>query len=153
MIKLKPIKTAPQSTRIFVAGWMPQTPVCAGYWWWHEDMVIGGLALSHPKATHWFNIVKPVFPSGPLCENDKKREVAHGSRLTFVKETDGKKRKSAFYKCSCGNEIEADCSRVKTGKTKSCGCLRREKSAERAKKRVPHNMKTLYDSNYNWRED
>jgi len=29
-----------------------------------------------------------------------------------------------FWRCSCGNMTEADPSKVKSGKTKSCGCYR-----------------------------
>ena len=33
--------------------------------------------------------------------------------------------------CDCGNECDVDASSLRTGKTKSCGCLRAKKAAER----------------------
>ena len=58
------------------------------------------------------------------------------NRLTVINvytktRPNGKKAKFAWCKCDCGNEKELNLSRVRTGVTKSCGCLSREKTTER----------------------
>ncbi|WP_298704561.1 hypothetical protein [uncultured Variovorax sp.] len=48
-------------------------------------------------------------------------------RLTFVRALDsrsGDGHRMGLYQCSCGNEATVMISRVKSGVTKSCGCLR-----------------------------
>ena len=65
--ELKPIATAPELDRIMVAGWQPQDGGTQGYWWWHEDAVHDGYAIDHPRATHWFPIIRPAFPNGPIA--------------------------------------------------------------------------------------
>lgn len=53
-------------------------------------------------------------------------------RLTVIKKSsykmrkDGKRRSMWLCKCDCGNEIEEDSYSLKSGNTKSCGCLRKE---------------------------
>ena len=37
--------------------------------------------------------------------------------------------------CECGKQATVEEYKIKTGKTKSCGCLRSEKSSERMKER------------------
>lgn len=37
-----------------------------------------------------------------------------------------------LFRCSCGNEIKALATRVRSGKTKSCSCLQKEKAAKSA---------------------
>ena len=43
------------------------------------------------------------------------------------KETSKQKKKFGLYKCVCGKEFEAQTACVKDNKTKSCGCLKRER--------------------------
>jgi hypothetical protein len=64
---LKPIASAPDLERVFVAGWQPRSGTVAGYWWWHEDVTSDGVALDHEHATHWFPIILPRFPAGPIA--------------------------------------------------------------------------------------
>lgn len=66
--KLQPIETAPDLERVMVAGWNPPSGSVAGYWWYEEDCVDDGKAIDKPYATHWFPIVKPVFPAAPKAE-------------------------------------------------------------------------------------
>lgn len=66
--KLQPIETAPCLERIMVAGWQERHGNVGAYWWFHEDCVEGGKAIGTPHATHWFPIVKPVFPAAPKSE-------------------------------------------------------------------------------------
>lgn len=47
------------------------------------------------------------------------------------------KRQTLFIcKCDCGETTTSNSSKLKSGKKRSCGCLQREKSGERAKKRT-----------------
>lgn len=70
--------------------------------------------------------------------------VPDGSRLIFIKQTiystgnhqrrkNGEKRicPKAIYKCICGKEVEKNIELVKSGHTKSCGCLNSELAAKR----------------------
>lgn len=43
--------------------------------------------------------------------------------LEFIRSTG---KRSALYKCSCGNTTEADIHNVKSGNTRSCGCLQKQ---------------------------
>jgi len=55
------------------------------------------------------------------------------NRLTRLRDA-GKDRwskKRGFYRCTCGTEKEIDDHSVRTGKTKSCGCLNRESLRDR----------------------
>jgi hypothetical protein len=46
--------TAEQNeNRILVAGWQKPTSKVAGYWWWHEDVVVDGQPFDHPEAQFW----------------------------------------------------------------------------------------------------
>lgn len=56
-------------------------------------------------------------------------------RLTRLRDA-GKDRwskKRGLYRCTCGTEKEIDDHSVRTGKTKSCGCLNRESLQDRNK--------------------
>lgn len=57
-------------------------------------------------------------------------------RLTAIKNT-GEKARSGHYiwlcKCTCGNEIKTVASNLTTGKTKSCGCLKKEAGIRNSK--------------------
>lgn len=50
------------------------------------------------------------------------------TRLTFIEQVEPGKggRKRALWECSCGDSIVASVYDVKSGNTKSCGCLQRE---------------------------
>lgn len=64
--------------------------------------------------------------------------------LTFVKEVEKKnKGKRRFLcRCSCGSEKEYDGYQVMSGKTKSCGCLQKEKLLERNRNNNPVKYRT-----------
>lgn len=53
-------------------------------------------------------------------------------RLTVIKRAENKGNKTMWLcKCDCGNEVISEGSSLKNGDTKSCGCLRREKTGKR----------------------
>lgn len=57
-------------------------------------------------------------------------------RLTAIRlVTKGSRRAKAkwLFRCECGNEIECTANRVRSGTTKSCGCLKREISSQTGK--------------------
>lgn len=60
-----PIESAPDLERIMVAGWQPRQGTVRGYWFWHEGVADGGVAIDDPNVTHWCRIVLPAFPSPP----------------------------------------------------------------------------------------
>lgn len=70
-------------------------------------------------------------------------------RLTVIEETGERdKHKYKIYKCqcSCGNIIYTNCNSLKSGNTKSCGCLKNEKLTKHGKYytrlyRIYNNMK------------
>lgn len=53
-------------------------------------------------------------------------------RLIIIKEVDkdNNGKRKFLCKCSCGNEKIVRLNDLKSGKTKSCGCLQKEKSSE-----------------------
>lgn len=66
--------------------------------------------------------------------------TAHTSRLTLVGDVI-KTDKKALYKCACGTQRMLDRRKVKSGHTRSCGCLRKETTREGALRReLPNNM-------------
>lgn len=58
------------------------------------------------------------------------------NRLTFIEETGRKygQQMYARYQCECGTVVEARVAHVKSGATRSCGCLLREVAKEIADK-------------------
>lgn len=54
------------------------------------------------------------------------------SRLTVVKRAENTKYGSTQWicRCDCGNEIKVDSQNLRSGKTKSCGCLQRERAED-----------------------
>lgn len=66
------------------------------------------------------------------------------NRLTVVKLLEERKRGQRQYlcKCSCGKETKLSCSSIKSGRTKSCGCLDLELKKARKGSKHP-----------NWRSD
>lgn len=65
----KPIGTAPEGSRVLVAGYQKASGNVAGYWWWHEGCVFDGADPEHPNATHWHPILKAKFPAPPANRN------------------------------------------------------------------------------------
>ena len=63
-----------------------------------------------------------------------KRKFDHPSRWTEVRYIDGK---YSLYRCQCGTERSVNRYHVENGMSASCGCLRREVTAER---RLKHGM-------------
>jgi hypothetical protein len=61
----RPIDTAPDLDRVWVAGWQAHHGNVSGYWWWHEDVCSDGKAIEHPDALLWFPIMLPAFPARP----------------------------------------------------------------------------------------
>ena len=61
-------------------------------------------------------------------------------RLTVIEFVGRDKSGHKVYSCvcDCGNNVSVDQSRLKSGNTKSCGCLRREATGDRVRK---HGMK------------
>lgn len=47
--------------------------------------------------------------------------------MIYPKENSKEKKRYALYKCFCGNELKTQMQDVKSGKTKSCGCIKKEK--------------------------
>jgi len=66
-------------------------------------------------------------------------------RLTAVEYNGNNKHRQAVWlcKCECGNEITTEASSLKSGKTKSCGCLNRETSVVQGRLNNTHNMSSL----------
>lgn len=57
------------------------------------------------------------------------------NRLTAVRQLDGRSSSGSIvwlFRCLCGNETMVPSFRVLSGKTKSCGCLQKEKAAKSA---------------------
>lgn len=69
------------------------------------------------------------------------------NRLTFIRYLEEGERKTNGYnwicKCDCGNFIHANASKVKSGHTKSCGCLEKE-FVENINKKYKYRDKRLY---------
>lgn len=62
--------------------------------------------------------------------------------LTFIRDsrtikqgTSTSSKRKALFRCACGNEKEMDVTAVLSGLSKSCGCIMRKVSSERAKAR------------------
>ena len=52
-------------------------------------------------------------------------------RLTFLRFAEREKSQTRWLvRCECGEEFIVNVANVKSGSTKSCGCIRREKIAE-----------------------
>jgi len=48
------------------------------------------------------------------------------NNITFIEEIPGFRNRRALWKCYCGKEFECRVTRIKSNKTKSCGCLQKE---------------------------
>jgi len=53
------------------------------------------------------------------------------NRLTLISKIPRTRPTKAHYRCVCGNEFVAYCCNVSSGKTKSCGCYRKEAAIEK----------------------
>jgi len=53
------------------------------------------------------------------------------NRLTEIRRIPKSRPRRAIYRCECGNEKEMLVSNVQAGKSKSCGCLRKEVALEK----------------------
>lgn len=61
-------------------------------------------------------------------------------RLTVLEECKERKHGGKQYKClcDCGNYVNVRKDMLKSGNTKSCGCLQRETASDMAKKKIKH---------------
>lgn len=60
-------------------------------------------------------------------------------RLTAIRRTSTGSRKAKgkwLFQCDCGNQIECTANHVRTGNTKSCGCLKLESSSKTGKQTI-----------------
>ena len=66
-------------------------------------------------------------------------------KLVAIEYAYSNKSKNAVWRCvcDCGNETFVNSQRLKSGKTKSCGCLKSEVTAER------NRQNTKYDGRHN----
>ena len=65
-------------------------------------------------------------------------------RLTAIEYVDRKNNASRwFFRCDCGTETVAYANGVRAGKTKSCGCLKREVSSIIGRKNTKHGMRGI----------
>lgn len=57
-------------------------------------------------------------------------------RLVVVEKTDGKSKSRSYWKCKCdcGNDVTVRADGLKSGHAQSCGCLAKERAAERIAK-------------------
>ena len=63
-------------------------------------------------------------------------------RLIVISEAERQKQKRRFAcVCECGTEITVQLGQILSGKTKSCGCLRKETTARTAKANATHGMR------------
>lgn len=86
------------------------------------------LSINH-KSKNVKDISGQIFGQLTVIERDFSEEKKHNSHNTYWK-----------CKCSCGNEISVVRSSLTSGKTKSCGCLRKEKAAEHLKQISSNNF-------------
>ena len=57
----------------------------------------------------------------------------HFGRLTAIERSSKKKHGAGTYwvcRCECGNEVIVRCADLRSGNSKSCGCLRTDKIVE-----------------------
>lgn len=60
--------------------------------------------------------------------NQKELVLLEDLGMHYPNETSNKKVRYGIYKCYCGNEFKTRIQSVKQNKTKSCGCLHKEKA-------------------------
>lgn len=64
------------------------------------------------------------------------------NRLTVIERVHKENNKRTFWKCrcACGKEVIVESSKIKSGHTKSCGCLNEEKQKQHVEELTTHNM-------------
>lgn len=80
-------------------------------------------------------------------------ERISGTRLCYLKEANkkkGSKRRRAFFRCDCGNEIETDLHWVRFHNVMSCGCLKSEEMVEKNTKHSQAIRKNMTGSYRSW---
>lgn len=63
-----------------------------------------------------------------MQNNQKELILLEDLGMHYPNETSNKKVRYGIYKCYCGNEFKTRIQSVKQNKTKSCGCLHKEKA-------------------------
>lgn len=63
-----------------------------------------------------------------MQNNQKELILLEDLGMHYPNETSNKKVRYGIYKCFCGNEFKTRIQSVKQNKTKSCGCLHKEKA-------------------------
>lgn len=63
-----------------------------------------------------------------MQNNQKELILLEDLGMHYPNETSNKKVRYGIYKCHCGNEFKTRIQSVKQNKTKSCGCLHKEKA-------------------------
>lgn len=60
-----------------------------------------------------------------MLQNNQEKEIIllQNLGMLYPKETSKQKRRYGLYKCFCGNEFKTEINSIKSGNTKSCGCL------------------------------
>lgn len=67
----RPIETAPDLDRIWVAGWQAAHGGTRGYWWYHEGSAKNGKSLEpYAGASLWAPLNLPPLPPTPETQND-----------------------------------------------------------------------------------
>jgi len=95
------------------------------------------------------NLVERTKPhSGNACCGCKKYDNIQNkqfSRLRAISRTKKRYHRSSVWRClcDCGNYIDVPINRLKSGHTKSCGCLHIEKTIERSTGENNHNWNQL----------
>lgn len=69
----------------------------------------------------------PIITDEECIHNGRMRQIGASIRITKRKQS-----RHAVFLCDCGNKVLASRNKVKSGHTRSCGCLKREMIAERS---------------------
>ena len=66
-----------------------------------------------------------------MLENNQKEIILlEDLGMQFATETSKEKKRYGLFKCYCGNEFKVRTADIKSGRTKSCGCLYEEKNTK-----------------------
>lgn len=100
----------------------------------YEDLIITGYRANERSLGYNLRVVSGSN-AGMIIDSGKYKPGDTYNRLTFIKLlAKGPKLHKWLARCSCGNEISVTPSDVKTGHTKSCGCLNKQQRTERINK-------------------
>jgi hypothetical protein len=82
---------------------------------------------------------------GVKCDKPIRNNLA-GKRFSRLFVVSLFQRKPVYWEClcDCGNRLRVKPDRLKSGMTKSCGCLRKEMSAQRLRKRPFESLYLLF---------